>query len=765
MEQTTTNNSIKTNRIRKRVLIAILSVLLAGVIAFLPFIPRTIAFWGSEIQSEPSLFSTIVRIGSWDTREGVIVNFDDAVAVLTEQDPLIQNGTRRIHILGDADTQALPNRPVSVNQYDIFMFKTDGVIIAVTATGSVSLSIFDSWQAFDQAISLSSIPFSNQATVFNPLSTYTRSHAPILHNGRRYLARHDSVTSTPSIGNDWFRVTPFWVNQSYPIGSLVTHMGAHFRKISTLDAEPGTNSAIWQEIPFVDRSIFDTPIWYQRAWNLHSVVLHHGVFHVSLIQNNTASPANPLYWQEIIPHDPAATVPNWTFGTSYQVGDFVKSIVGSEERFFTLVHAWGATFNPVTNPAAWTEVFNFDGLTTVQPWSPTTTYDGEWAGRLVEYQGFIFQVTGHSGIGITPLQAPDHFRRILTWEETQRPIPLSGPLSGVHTATRLFEVLHRPNPGYFALVINAWAGYNPTNFDTSPRFRRVERFDPNQTYHQVGHNTWNTALRYHAYTIDEETNEKIFWEAFNAPSSGITGYAPSDESPHWRRFVFDASGEELIITTVNNRPVVWERNFAPGVIPSQPSILNPEWTRRIFPVDNDYVYTIYNGARTLWRRNGTGSTNEIPGAGSDWTHIPFRTGIPFVYTVNSVGIHMFWHSPSQSNTHPALGNLYWNLLGEALHTSVPDFFYMISDGEVFYFEQSAYGPWMRHRNAWHGKVGTQMVNYWYRHNFYNSGDIVVYGTTLHNLNRFFRMREGVNARLAVGISPMSNAGMAFWEAI
>ncbi|MCL2256274.1 MAG: hypothetical protein FWC11_05395 [Firmicutes bacterium] len=756
------NTTQKLNKTRKGVIIASVSVFVALVVALLPFLSRTFAFWGTEILPYAP-FARIIRIGSWDTREGVVVNFDDAFAVIYDSDPLIQNGTRRIHILGEVESQPHPNRPDSINQYDVLLFKVDGIIIAVRTTGSISPSVLYSWQTLDTALSVGNIPFSNQTNVFNALSTYTRTHAPILFNGRRYLARHDNVTSTPAIGNDWFRVSPHWINQSYPVGSLVTHAGAHFRKISTLDAEPGTNPTIWEEVPFVDRTIFDTPLWYNRAWNLHDVVLHHGVFFVSLANNNTALTTNTAFWQEIIAHDPSTTVPTWTLGTTFQVGDFVRYLGGTEERFFTLTLAWGATQSPIGSPA-WTEVFNFDELTAVIPWSATTTYDASWLGRLIEYQGFIFQSVGHSAAGITPLQNPSHFRRILTWQETQSPIVFTGSLAGVHTATRIFDVRHIDNPGFFALISDAYATHNPPNFDTHGWWRRVESFDPNRVYHQFTSNTWNVERRYHVYTFSEN-GERIFWEVAQAPASGIVGIEPNDNSPHWRRFVFDTSNEELIVTSVNNRPVVWERNTPAGVVPREPSVLNPDWSRRVFPVSDSFVYTINNGSRTLWSRDTLGETSEIPGFGDVWTHRPFRTGISFVYTVNSVGIHMFWHSSEQSNAHPSISSADWQLLGEALHLSVPAFFFMVNDGEVFYFEQNPYGPWRRHQNAWHGKVGTEMLNYWYQHNSYQPGDIVVYGTTATNLNRFFRMREGINTRLAVGISPMSNAGRAFWEAI
>ena len=221
----------------------------------------------------------------------------------------------------------------------------------------------------------------------------------------------------------------------------------------------------------------------------------------------------------------------------------------------------------------------------------------------------------------------------------------------------------------------------------------------------------------------------------------------------------------FLCNATNHRPVVWERNTPAGVAPREPSLLNPDWSRRIFPVSNAYVYTIHEGARTLWRKTVDGATTEVPGTGNIWTHLPFRTQFSFVYTVNSVGINMFWYSPSQTNANPALGSADWVLLGEALHTSVPEFFFMTNGNEIFYFEQTPYGPWTRHRNAWHGQIGNVMINYWYQHNHYQPGDIVVYGTTLHHLNRFFRMRQGVNTRLAVGISPMSSAGMVFWEPI
>ena len=735
-------------------------MLLFGLLQFtFTAIHQAHGFWWHGISTATQSVGTFITISTWDRDESEPVNFDDVIDALLRADPFLANGTRSVHIIGCDITDAAPIRPIVVMPYDVLVFAMGDSITAVKSVGVLPIGVFDSWVNLQAALNTNSVALTMQGAGHNAANVYTRQHAPVSFGGNRWLARHDNVTGIPMIGEDWFLVSNTWVNQYYPIGSITTHSGRQWRKTGTGLGEPGV-AANWAEIPFVDREAFEVPIWYAASWGISDVVRHHGVFYVSTVAGNTTTPGLSPTWQIFTPFDATNTVPNWVSGTVYAVGDFVR--VGS--RYFVLSAAWGATAGPIGS-TAWTEVHNYDHLSGIKPWDSGVTYTmTTHPSILVEHQGMIFQLTGHSPMGTEPQSEGSHWRRIMTWAETQRPTPfrLGDSMAGMYQPVRIFEVSGIANPGYYALIGLYWASATP-NPATSDRFRRVDEWSPSRTY-TSNHSPWGGGYA-HVYTIDEATGQRIFWQATSLAVSGAANY-PHDGSPHWSRFVFDTSGLDLVVTTVGGRPVVWDRNPSAACSPRPPSIMNNDWIRRAFPVTNPYVFTNYNGTITLWRNTNTAAPGNanLPG-GDGWTLIPFRTGIEFVYTVNEAGIPHFWRSPTQSSTAPSMSNPAWTLLRYELFAQVPEVFFMFDDmGRVTHFEQRDDGTWLKLSNAWIGSFGV-MVNRWNAHNNYRLGDIVVYGTTLTNTYRYFRIREGTNASLATGVSPMSPAGNVFWEPV
>jgi len=113
---------------------------------------------------------------------------------------------------------------------------------------------------------------------------------------------------------------------------------------------------------------------------------------------------------------------------------------------------------------------------------------------------------------------------------------------------------------------------------------------------------------------------------------------------------------------------------------------------------------------------------------------------------------------------PSFNDPNWELLKNDYLASVPEFFYLITDGQVVYFERRANNSWRQLSNAWTGRFD-RMINHWIPHNSYQNGDIVVYGITGTNTYRYFRMRNGVDAGQTAGIPPFSLAGSIYWEPI
>ncbi|MCL2177706.1 MAG: hypothetical protein FWB72_07205 [Firmicutes bacterium] len=785
---------IKISLKNKRIAVLLCLLMVAQIFALVVF-PRTLAFWGESSSADLSS-SNIITIGNWQTA-GAPANFDDAIAILTERDPFLSQGINSIHILGRSGVDPYPSAPVSISQFDVLLFASGNNIIAAQVVGNISSTIFDSWQNLLSALNTNTVALNSSGTstisgAFNASNVHTRKGAPITHNGHRWLARHDNVTSVPAISADWFLVSDTWVSQSYPIGSIVQHAGRHFRKISAADAVPGSSGSdsIWEEIVYLDRERFEVPIWQQGdVWNEGDVVYSPfaGQFFVSRINANSGMPIAGSAWTAVTRFDSTNLVQQFVAGTTYAQYSFVRRDVaggagnagGSREHFIRV--ASGAGAEGVDATWAWDRVNNWDALTSVAPWSATVWYNLPiHAGMLVEYGGRIFQRRGVPGVSVSdnaatgtpPHLQPTAWQRILTWDETQRPVTW---IAGHWDTNVLFYRYVAGERVYFVSVLDISGPWlDPVDPRDSPWFRGITEWNASQVYTTMANFGWGSGLA-HAYTLDERTNERIFWQLVATPagSTSISGAAnyPSDDSPYWQRHSF-AVADNLVITIVAGRPVVWDR-VTTSANPQPPSVLNNDWQRRLTPISNRFVYTELGGAVTLWENIYGASNTYMPGDVRGWVRRDFATGLNFVYTVNLAGVHYFWYSPYQSSLSPTVDSDRWVLLNAGIFEDIPEFFWMRdNDGNIVYFEATPYRPWRVIQNAWVGGAeiagitgGNTMINFWNENNTYTPGSIVVYGITATNTYRYFILRAGVTASEVMGIPPHSPAGSMFWQPI
>jgi len=739
-------------------------------------------FWSGGIGDTVQDSANLLTIGTWGQDDDYIppidvppANFDDVVEVLRTRDAHIFHGYRHIHILGHDLNDDVPMIPANIQTYDVLVFKIDTVIYAVQVVGPFDATVLSSWSSLQAGITNSNIALNTGSANFQTGNVYTRAHAPIVHGGNRWLARHDNVTSTPHIGSDWFMISSNWIEQVYPVGSITLFGNERYRKVvaSPTPVQPGTTEH-WKLIPYVSREAFNVPFWDSQAvWDFHDVVNHHGFHYVSLINGNTDIPGTSASWQQFVRFDPAEVVP-WHhigIGRPWQAGDFVRANVDGQVQHFFNQPGGGGWVPILPNHGQWHSVSNWEDLTGVRPWSATTQYNV--AGTLVLYEGLIYRMTSAwAAQGVSPINAPGHWARVLTWEEIQRPTPWTTGL--VATGPHLFYV---PSSGYRILVaasMNEWSGFNPV---TDSRFRHVQEWDATTTYVRIDTigEGWGNPGRAHVYTLNADGTRQ-FWQFSNiagAPTT-ITGESPG-ESPFWQPFEFSTT-QQIVITEVANRFIVWDRapHATDDRLPGAPSITNSNWIRRVTPVENTFVFTqMANGLITLWRNNLTAGNISQPGTDASWTQVYFPTGLNFVYTINAVGIYQFWYSGTQISSTPALTSPHWQMLRYELFSTVPNFFYMQSGGgQAIYFEINPGSAWRQVYNAWIGSSevaastgGNTMINHWMPQNAFQNGDIVVYEDTETNTFRYFRLRAGVNANLASGISPFSPAGNMFWQPI
>jgi len=761
-----------------------LSAIAVATVLLLIFTLRfmsTLTHWpdGKHINNTNS--GGLATIGTWQPRSIISVDFDDAVADLKDADPFLRYQIRLIHILGSSSSNERPIEPVSIAQYDVLLFHLDGHIIAMQVVGDISPNIFSSWADFRSYINTRHNSLFDTNQNFSSLNRYTRSHAAIFYNGYRWFARHDSVTSVPHISDDWFRKSERWVAQNYPVGAFVSYNNRQWRKVSAQNSmpniAPSASNASWQEVPFVDRETFDVELWssgnsYSR---LDVVKYYNGLFYVSLADNNSATPSQSSLWQEFVQFDPNNLVPRFDEyrATAYPIGSLVYRIVDGEVRYFVQTQSWQSV--PGVG-GSWQRVYDFLDRTSVVQWSPTAQYGPSMVGTLVEHNGLVFQrMDGHGGnlVGIEPLDLPSFWRRILTYEETQNPIEFT---PDYWLGNRIFQsTATNGNVSFYALLPNNQTNPHHPTSTSHAFFRPVRAWSPTFNYSVVGSiSVWGGASQMsHAYTIDAYSGQRIFWEVYNSPTGAngtVLGVAPSDyladgitPNPFWRRHNFRIE-EDILVTRVQGRPVVWDR--VPNVDnPRRPSVTNSDWVRRAFPINDQYVKTIFDGEITLWR-NIIGENNSYEaGNPLGWQRAIFASNNNFVYTVNSVGVYSFWFSPSYSSVFPAVGSDDWQRLDYGVILTLPEFFYMLDDvGTIQYFTLTSGGAFKHLSNVWTGH-GIFMRNEWNRHSVFEIGDVVAYGITLTHTVRYFVMRENINPMQASGVPPLSPLGGLFWQPI
>ncbi|MCL2555757.1 MAG: hypothetical protein FWE03_01895 [Firmicutes bacterium] len=778
------NNNIANKNFKIKAAIIIAAVCAMFIIS-LYFIAPSLTFWPGNGE-----FNQIIRIGVWDTdddNQGLVTNFDDAYFIIRQADPFMQLGINRIHILGDANYQTAPNIPSALIQNDVLLFKYGTSIFAVQIIGTLPLATFTSWENLMTAINnplnpTHTNPNLTDHNLFRPGNVYTRFHAPVSHNNSQFLARHDSVTSVPQMGTDWFLVNPSWLPQNYPLGAIVEHNGNHFKKIrNTIDSiqiVAPLNTTYWQSLTSIDINVESAPNFNtQASWNLHDVVEYQNIYFASVANNNSSNPITSPLWQQINEFDRQNLVP-WYGSQPHLVGDLVRhTLADGEIAFFRRDNTGGTSL--ITSPyGQWRRVHNWHGLTGVPYWSPSIHYSGTaFLGALVNYAGAIFQLSGTwSPLGQTPVQAFDHWRRVRTWEETQRPIEFTRSSWSRNT---IFKVTTGDTHFYSVLIhgditsgnsVTPSTPYSGQPIGTNNWFRRVSEWTPVITFSSIYTTaTWSTATINMAYTIDIDTGEKIFWESL----SSQTANHPFDGSPFWRRHSFPVR-DTIIVSFIMGNSIIWDRNTLVNPVtnlnPLPPSVANNHWTRRVLGVSNPYVYTIEDGVVALWRNNlpipTGGNINSIGGSG--WIRINFTSTQHFVYTINAVDLKQFWFSPNRSSLNPSVGSGDWVLIHDAIeipNVGVDGIIIYPTNGRGFYyFHVLDDGTWNKLSNAWIGNFG-HMINHWGNLNRYQSGDIVVYGVTAVGKFRFFRMRNGINTSLAVGVSPMSESGQTFWEAV
>lgn len=733
-------------------------------------------FWFSGISGEEVTTVGGVLIGEWDMEideipvEPPVANFDEMFEAIRQRDAHIFYGYRHIHILGHNLSVDSPIIPINIEVYDVLVFKLESTIYAIQVVGEILPAVLSSWENLAAGISNVNVRLNTGDSNFTVGNVYTRAHGPVNYGGRQWLARHDNVASIPHVGNDWFLIANNWTEQVYPVGSIVRHGNQHFRKIAPTSGVVNPTSeageGIWMEIPYLSRELFNVPLWVDAdVWYLNDVVNHHGFHYVSLIDYNFDIPGTTSNWHLFYEFDPLETVPwhNEGIGRPWQNGDFVRATVGEQVSYFFREGAGGnAPASIFPDGWAWQSVADWHDLIGVAPWNNALRGTTGNTGVIVEYNGNIFRLMGTWIPDATPPNGAAHWERILRWEETQTPAawgPANWPRGSLVTQ----------NEQYFITVEEMGTWYNPADLNTSPRVRRINPWDESQIYIPFANLTWGGGIA-HAYTI--ENDEMIFWEFIG--TGPISGERPG-LSPMWQQFEF-LTTQNIVITEIAGRLAIWDRaaSAVNELAPGAPSITNPNWVRRLMPVQNLFAFTKNgNGLTTLWRNNMTAGNISQPGTDASWTQIYFPTGRHYVSTVNEVGIYQFWYSPMQSNTPPSPVSPHWQMLRYELFSEVPNFFYMeASGGQVVYFEVNPRSAWQQVKNAWIGgnevaaiTGGNTMINHWLPQNSFVDFEIVVYEDTLTNTFRYFRLRDNVDVTFASGISPFSPEGNLFWQPI
>ncbi|MCL2621743.1 MAG: hypothetical protein FWD32_01780, partial [Firmicutes bacterium] len=270
-------------------------ILLLASLSLFHAVPTTYGLWWTSPNKSEKV-GRLVQIGVWGDVN--LDNLNDIVEQIRQSDKFLLKGTNTVHVIGVQTSSNTPTAPASFSSGDVFVWqRASGTIIAAQVVGSVSNSVFDTWANLDAALVTSTENITNAQNSYIAGGVYTRLHAPVTFSGQRWLARHDNVTSTPSVGADWFLISPTgsWINQSYPVGSFVERNGVHYRKIDAADTTPGTDALIWEEVP-LHHVQADAPDWYSRAWSINEIVKHNDQFYVSVVNNNAATPGASANW-------------------------------------------------------------------------------------------------------------------------------------------------------------------------------------------------------------------------------------------------------------------------------------------------------------------------------------------------------------------------------------------------------------------------------------------------------------------------------------
>lgn len=406
------------------------------------------------------------------------------------------------------------------------------------------------------------------------------------------------------------------------------------------------------------------PDWVERVWDLHDVTYYQGSFYVSLHDNNTAHPTNTNSWSLFHRFIPDQTVPwfeNQVPSSGWSAGDFVRANFGINTYYFFNEPAPGLPSVPIT-PATgvWQQVFKFSELAGIRKWSATNQYS--IANTLVMHNNEIYRLMGTwAPLGTQPSLAPFFWERILTWEETQRPIAWVDGIAA--TGPMFFEL----DSEFFVLINETWAGHT-LDPRIDPRFRPVRLFDEFTAYTAFQNLTWGIGIA-HTYTIDETTGRRKFWQ-FNATPGGpttITGEIPG-VSTFWQPFDY-FTRRDIVITLEGDTYVVWDAtvSLASNTNLGEPSDSNPNWQRRLITVDENFTFTTEpDGRVTLWRNNLTNGNISRPGNNTDWTQVPFQTFANYFYTVDSQSVIRFWFTPNRSSENPNINHPDWEMIGSYL---------------------------------------------------------------------------------------------------
>ena len=779
-------------------------IIIGGLLA------RTWAFWDGGISGDDYNSDNMINIGQWNTDTGepgptVVFDFNRVITELKMRDPHLMHGTRQIRIVGsdtdtldDGTTVRQPILPTGARVYDVLLFAVNNRIFATQVTAlPLNNAIFNSWATLYSAVNSNLVGqnagtiqgerfWDNAGTSFRQGNIYTTSHAPISFGGNQWLARHNNVTSTPGIGSDWFLMSPTWVVQDYPVGSIVRHdilgVERHWRAIADASSTvtPGTNSAIWYELPRVGREQIDipewddVPDWVGGNWGEGHAVRVDNRYFVSLVANNTYNPLTSNTWQEFVAFD--ANVPVFVAGRVYPTGALVSYTTLGVEEFFIRTGINGAS---VTLPATgWARVQNWHSLTSIPQWSPSIANTGPGyatAGVLVEYNGLIFRrTTTPWGGSISPsghANSHDIWEHILTVEETMGPLEWAGQASP--PIGTIFRFSNNANHQRYFVTITANPHYSsPPHWTQTWAFRHVPQWAADRTFRTSLAN-WQYDPS-HAYTFNTD-GTRTFWRRIGS-TEAVSGEAnrPNSNSPHWEEieFYFNYEGNYIISQSILEGRIIWRRVPNTPLLPPSEFGLNNSWARvDRSAVTDDFVYTLSDGGSVVvWRNDFSGANTTVPGTlGASWTRVYFYTGNTHVYTVSQGGgVHRFWYSSSASSAFPGLGSGDWVEIEIAGREYLPDYFWMPyenGNGLVTYFNILPCRAWNILDNAWIGSFN-RVVNHWNVFNRYGvtgSDDIAVYGTSATHTYRYFRLRPGVGA--VMGISPLSLEGRLVWEPV